>query len=439
LTKPRKQNGCITVSQDRWILRWREGAGKKRKLRFKTLGAVLPEHRRTKDRKTGKLRVPDDIQEAADRVLEPINAGAASVLVTIGDVVGEVEDGEVTSGEYFREAQKSLKPSTFYQYGAIWKRYLRPRVADRVILDFQRKDAFALWRDIHEDNPKLSRQTMQHVRFVLSAVFEFCLNRGLYSGENPCKADLPAGLAPRKKGPAYTADEINRLLELFISPMAQALIALGFGSALRKGELAALKWEDYEPQKEGGAVIHVRRSVWQGHVGKPKTEGSADDVNIGPEIAAYVEAYRKFCGDVKVGWVFPGVGDQPINLDSFARWQIIPVLSRCMTCKKAKHLHRRADHEYQRDVTMPLWKGFHGFRRAAAGYVARQSVAADGIDLARVHLRKSDSQNTETSYVQTSKQERRDIGAKKEAATSAKKLAAAAIISAGVRHTPRIN
>lgn len=80
------------------------------------------------------------------------------------------------------------------------------------------------------------------------------------------------------------------------------------------------------------------------------------------------------------GYIFPGAVDRPINLDSFARWQFVPVLHRCGVCEKPKHLHRHADHEYKRDESLPSWKGWHGFRRGSAGYLARSVQTSDGVD-----------------------------------------------------------
>jgi hypothetical protein len=88
----KEQHGSIQISRDKaWVLRWREtvrGNGQdKRVMRNKTLGEVTAEHRRSKDRKTGKLRIPDDIQLLADALIEPVRSSPASVLTTIGKFV----------------------------------------------------------------------------------------------------------------------------------------------------------------------------------------------------------------------------------------------------------------------------------------------------------------------------------------------------------------
>jgi hypothetical protein len=80
----RKQTGCIYVNGDNWCLRWREGEGDARKLRFKILTPVTSEHRRSRDKKTHKLRIPDEVQAMANAVLGIVNTSpAAPYMVTI--------------------------------------------------------------------------------------------------------------------------------------------------------------------------------------------------------------------------------------------------------------------------------------------------------------------------------------------------------------------
>lgn len=69
----RKQTGCIYANGDNWCLRWREGEGEARKLRFKMLTPVTSEHRKSRERKTGTLRIPDEVQAMANAVLGVVN------------------------------------------------------------------------------------------------------------------------------------------------------------------------------------------------------------------------------------------------------------------------------------------------------------------------------------------------------------------------------
>lgn len=78
--KVRNQNGCIYVNGESWCLRWRETVTKDgqqtRKLRFKILGEVTSEHRKSGNRKTGRPRTPAEVQMSRNSALP----GSATLL-----------------------------------------------------------------------------------------------------------------------------------------------------------------------------------------------------------------------------------------------------------------------------------------------------------------------------------------------------------------------
>ncbi|MGZ4877809.1 MAG: tyrosine-type recombinase/integrase [Candidatus Angelobacter sp.] len=401
----RKQNGCIFIKGDKWALRWRETAhsaeGEQRKMRFKIIGEVTAEHRRNKDRNTSKLRIPPEIKQLADEITGAANTSSHSVLLTLGELAERI---------YFPEKKQSWKPSSAEANINRWKRYLKHRVSSHIVRDFERKDAASLWKEIRKEHPNLSRQTFKHIRFLLWGMYEFAKDNGLHSKENPASAKLPDGLPASRPTQAYAIEEVARMLSLFSAhPQAQAVVALAFGSGMRKGELAGIGWHDYE-RTDDGAVLHVRRSSWRGKLQTPKTESSADDTAIDNEICEYIEAYRQLLSGVTEGLMFCYEDGRPINLDSFARWQIKPIL------KKAGI----------------AWKGWHAFRRGSATYLAKKH-AGDGTAAAASLLRHSDSSTTADHYIKNTKQERRTAQAEKVISIRRQRTAAAATIGAGLK------
>jgi integrase len=376
----REQKGCISIDRDCWSLRWRETEKEKRVMRFRSLTPVTAIHKRSKDRKTGKLKIPAEVQAMANEILAPLKR---KPTLTLTSTIGELVDRE-----YLPHVKIQLKPSSYCAISRRWECYLKARVSDRLVREFRRADAFDLWNEIHKAHAHLSRQTMSHIRFMLSGFFEFCLNRGLYDGLNPCAADLPAGLTPRKKGAAYTVEEIYKMLSIFSgNTLTQALIALAFGSGLRKGELSGLKWEDYETT-DAGAIIHVRRSVWQGQVTAPKTESSEDIVTIGKEFAEYIEAFRQSRGNVTAGFMFGYSADRPLSMETFGRRVIRPVL----------------------EAAGMKWQGWHSFRRGALTFAAMRLTGAgltsDGISDAQALGRQATRSVTLDHYIDATRQEK---------------------------------
>jgi integrase len=122
-----------------------------------------------------------------------------------------------------------------------------------------------------------------------------------------------------------------------------------------------------------------------------------------------------------------------MNLDSFAFWHLKPILNRCGDCKKAKTEHQqKSDHQYERDKSLPVWKGWHAFRRGNATYLAKQ-LTGNGARAASIMLRHSDQGVTEEHYILNTKQDRRALKAFQELEVSRERDGAADAIGQGLR------
>lgn len=448
--KPGKQAGSIYVQAGSWCVRWRETVtdenGTRRQQRFRRVREVTPADQRSKNRKTGKLYIPDDVQENVEEIMRSANQG----LRVSAEAKANPTIGYLVEKSYFPERerlvqQQSVKPSTLKGYRDIWNLHLKNRIGQVFIRDFQRVNAFDLWQQIREDHPTLTGRTLQHVRTFLSGVFRWAMNRGIYSGENPATASLPEGLPHGEPTQAYTVAEVVKIIQVLPSPLAQAIIAIAYGAGLRKGELAAVRWGDYTPT-DTGATISVSQSSWNGEILKPKNAASTDTVKLDSVFAEYVEAYRQFCGDPTSGLMFPGTTvknpdgtriQRPINLDSFARWQLLPILHRCAICKRHPAIHGKnalatagvEEHKFQRDTALPAWKGWHAFRRGNATLLASEKDR----EAASLMLRHSGSDVTDRHYILTSKQEKRAAAAREEQQREERKEEAAGAIGAAFR------
>ena len=75
----------------------------------------------------------------------------------------------------------------------------------------------------------------------------------------------------RGQASPITLDDAAVMVRLAPRPVDAAIVALLFQGALRRSEVAALRWRDVEPLAEGAALVHVRSS-------KTNRDGSATDV-----------------------------------------------------------------------------------------------------------------------------------------------------------------
>src|SRR5207245_9946333 len=94
---------------------------------------------------------------------------------------------------------------------------------------------------------------------------------------NPVRdAAVPKGKPPDTY--AYSVHEVAVMVKtLEEHPDAKAAVIVAAFTALRKGELAGLRWEDYDRKKQ---ELNIVRSVYQGEVDTTKTESSRAPVPV---------------------------------------------------------------------------------------------------------------------------------------------------------------
>ena len=64
--------------------------------------------------------------------------------------------------------------------------------------------------------------------------------------------------------------------------------------------------------------------------------------------------------------IFQAGNGKPLNLDNLVRPVIVPALTRCEVCVKPESEHAKNGHEFKLDNTLPIWHGWHAFRRGLA-------------------------------------------------------------------------
>jgi integrase len=290
-------------------------------------------------------------------------------------------------------------------------RDLKPRVSDVWMRDVRTYTVNGWLRDTAKNKPELTTATFQRLKSFLSGVFSIAKNMGYYDSPNPVRdADLPKA----KKGTsthAHTLAEIQLMLAVLPEPAA-TIVAVAAYAGLRRSEIRGLRWEEYD-----GVALKVTRSVWEGYVGEPKTEASADDVPIIAPLRDRLEQHRQHLAErlgrrSASGWMFESEAGTPIHLGNLINREILPTLNICAMCRETEDEHADADHEYVRDSSRPTWHGFHAFRRGLATNLSALGIPAEII---RLILRHSDVATTQRHYIKPPKDEVRKAMDKLEA------------------------
>jgi integrase len=369
--KKTKQNGSITRHRGWWVLRYRESSSEggvvQTLLKARRLAPIDADH-----------KTKASVRRLADEVLEPIHSRNVSpvFVTTLGDFVER---------KYLPYIKQQKRPSTYQAYAQMWNAYLKNHCESAWMRDVETHD-IQTWLEKVAREPRqrdnrqytLSKNTMAHIKHLLGGVFKYAAQQGYFKGANPVAlSEIPAFAPREKEGGVYTLDEIELMLRILPEP-ASTVVATAAYSALRLGELQGLNWEDYTPFSDDNQIgaIEVRRSVWRGRVGEPKTNKSKAPVPVVPQLAARLADFRRSVANPDHGPMFANSVGNRMDLNS---------------------LYYRQMRQQLKTIGI-RWRGWHGFRRGLASNLNRLGVDDSVI---QAILRHSDVSLTQRCYIKT--------------------------------------
>jgi integrase len=387
----RKQQGQIVRIGERWYVRYWERRNIEGEIERKRvshqLGSVT----------TRGKRPPADILTEAERHMTTVNSGAIASerIVTVTDFVDRV---------YLPWIEEHKRPSTAKGYRDIWGRHLEPLCGKIWLRDVRTYHVQGWLNQIGRE--KLSRNTLKHIKSVVSAIFTLAKQQDYFQAENPARdtAVNPAAAEPRETY-AYSLDEIHTILSLLPEPAATAFAVAAF-MGLRHGEIQGLLWENYHDGE-----MFVSQSIWNGRITGPKTRKSRAPIPVIKPLVERLLVHQLRSGNPQTGPIFRNAVRKPLALTSVVNRAILPALNRCGQCGKSEAAHEDNGHEYERDERIPEWHGWHAARRGLGSNLYRLGV--QDIVIQRI-LRHANVSTTATYYIKTAADDVRNEMAKLE-------------------------
>ena len=105
---------------------------------------------------------------------------------------------------------------------------------------------------------------------------------------------------------------------------------------------------------------------------EPKTRKSKAPVPTIKQLADRLEMHRLRCKNAQTGPIFANSVGGRLNLNNTLAREILPALNRCVRCGVSKgKSHLMQDHDYERDASIPQWRGWHACRRGLASNLNR--------------------------------------------------------------------
>ena len=353
----REQRGNIFRRYNSWFLRYCDNVMQRdgtvvRKLVCRKLPVPYCDQFRTKA----------SVKPFAQELLRPINAGLLNPQSTML-VKDFVEKVYITAC-----VDTQLRPSTRNAYRHLWKKYLLGRMGKMTLRGFRTVHGEQMLAEIAKQR-KLSRNTLKHIKSLLSGMFKQAKRLGILDGVNPMQdVSIPHAQEPTETH-AYSVAEVKRILAVLDEPASTVVLTAAL-TGLRKGEIRGLRWEDFT-----GKELSVKQSLWNSEVTEPKTARSRAAIPMVKQLVEALESHKERVGKLAVGPIFQAGNGKPLNLDNLVRRVIVPALEKCTVCQELEEEHKTDGHEFQRDKPLPKWHGWHAFRRGLATNLHQLGVA----------------------------------------------------------------
>ena len=200
-------------------------------------------------------------------ILRPINEGSQvpEQCITFDRFSSKWEE-EIL--EHYRESTRGFYKATLHRW--ILPYFRGWRLSDIKTLDIQSfVNRFAHY----------SKSALKHVRATLSVLMATAVD-WQYLQHNPVKGvKLPEGQPPQRAR-TLNAVEIRKAVDGLAEPF-KTMVVIAASTGMRESEILALRWDDIDQR---GQVINVRRSVYRGAVGKPKSRSGGREIPYGPAV-----------------------------------------------------------------------------------------------------------------------------------------------------------
>jgi integrase len=367
------QSGTIYLLDGTWYLKYRTTEGSNRVHKTERLCAengeqhhpLCPERGEHRHRKHSTKRTrngnpvvipPKNLTAVRLKVMEPINARQSNGRTTRQDMpIAEFWEHYLTYCEEIVQltGKPRKKPSTVRGYKQIWKQHLKAHFGDMTLQRYEPSMGTQLLQSLTSTQGK---NTLKHIKALGSSLFKRAVVEQRIKVNPWHDVQMPDDAIESKSTKHYTLEEAENIISSLVDHVdAQLVMALSCFLALRPGEIAALRWEDFDADS-----VHIRRSVVRGIVDVPKTPESIAPLPLIDPVRVPLELWRQKSGNPTEGWVFKKVRkigeDVPADLHNLIARIIKPHVEGREKCERCDLIPKKSGVE---------WKTLYAGRRGA--------------------------------------------------------------------------
>ena len=223
------------------------------------------------------------------------------------------------------------KPSTVRGYEQIWKQHLENHFGETSLQDYEPWMGTDFLQSL---TARQGKATLKHIKALGGSIFKRAVIERRIKVNPWHDVEMPEDAVESAATPHYTLEEAEDIISALVDHVdCQLVMALSCFLGLRPGEIAALKWEDFDTEND---LVHIRRSVVRGVVGTPKTPESLAALPLPAQVRIPLGLWRqaverektelkaKGLEDESNGYVFESRNGTPVDLHNLAARVIRP-------------------------------------------------------------------------------------------------------------------
>ncbi len=294
-------------TSERWLVEWRDKAGKRSRRQFKT----QPEAKR--------------FHATVELGVAPAPTGSGGEIIRFADAALEFIQSRIKLGR---------EPSTWRAYDRHLRLHLEPLIGEEDVRALRRVHFHELQeRLLAKLSPALAKAVFVTARAVMA-----------YAVEREWRLDDPAKTVRFKRAGRDQARidippkaDIRRLLEAFGAaevaagaPPSRAfmLVRVAIGTGMRASEIRGLRVIDLKLDRTPAQIEVTQRADQWKRIGPPKSRNGRRTIPIGPELAALLHRWLPLRPNLDSSLVFPTETGAVMDLSNFEHRNWRPTLKR---------------------------------------------------------------------------------------------------------------
>src|SRR5207302_11250363 len=142
----------------------------------------------------------------------------------------------------------------------IWNQHLKPHFGKLTLQEYEPAIGTQFLQTLTGTQNK---NTIRHIKALASSIFKRAVNENRVKVNPWHDVQMPDDAIDGRATEHYTWEEAENVISALVEHVdCQFIVALACFLGLRPGEIAGLRWEDFDEE-----YVHIRRSVVRGKVG----------------------------------------------------------------------------------------------------------------------------------------------------------------------------